>query len=157
LLRRRGQLSDALDSLRRGLALGSRDPKWRYTAAAARWVQECEYLVPFERQLPPILAGEAAPAGAHEAIGFAQGRARKGRHAAAARLYEGAFALAPELAANLQAGHRYQAARSAALAVATLEEAGRARWRRQALDWLRADLAAWVELLKGPDPQARAR
>ncbi len=40
---------------------------------------------------------------------------------------------------------------------AQLDVAERARLRRQALDWLRADLAAWGQLLEKQPDQARAR
>jgi serine/threonine-protein kinase len=63
------------------------------------------------------------------------------------------------LADDLSAGHRYNAACAAALAgcaqgkdAAALESKEYARLRRQALDWLRADLEAWGGLLdKEPD------
>ncbi len=52
--------------------------------------------------------------------------------------------------ADLQAGRRYSAAWSAAMAGcgsgadgASISEEERARWREQARDWLRGDLAAW--------------
>jgi tetratricopeptide (TPR) repeat protein len=160
LLGSRGQLTDALTALRRGHALGSRNPKWRYPSA--RWVRECEGLVAHERQLAPILTGAAEPADADAAIAFARVCALKRLNGAAARLYDGAFAARPELASNRAAGHRYRAACAAAQAGcgegadgATLDAAGRARWRRQALTWLRADLAAWARLLKGGTPPAR--
>ena len=58
---------------------------------------------------------------------------------------------------------RYPAARCAALAGcglgedgAKLDEAERARWRRQARDWLRADLAVWSSALDGGSRAARA-
>ena len=54
-----------------------------------------------------------------------------------------------QLAKNLAAGHRYRAARAAALAgVGRSEDAGdlgeekRTRWRKQALDWLELEVAA---------------
>src|SRR5262249_48397493 len=69
--------------------------------------------------------------------------------AAAARFYEHAFAGDPTLADNPQAPHRYNAACAAALAgcgqgkdADKLNAKERARLRRQALDWLRADLDA---------------
>src|SRR5262249_2065691 len=72
-----------------------------------------------------------------------------------------AFAMKPQAAEDPRTGHRYRAACSAALAgcgrdegAAALGDAERARWRRQALEWLRADLAAWVRWLDG-DPAAR--
>jgi serine/threonine-protein kinase len=71
---------------------------------------------------------------------------------ACARLYSEAFAAAPRLAEDLHAGHRYRAARAAALVgtgrgedAAGLDGAERRRWRDQARRWLRADLAAWNE------------
>jgi serine/threonine-protein kinase len=68
--------------------------------------------------------------------------------------YQEAFAKDATLADNLQAGHRLAAARAAILAVAgkgkdaadlTTDE--RAGLRQLALDWLRADLAAWTKTL----------
>ena len=56
----------------------------------------------------------------------------------------------PHLAEDLFGGHRYSAARAAALAgcgrgegAAGLGETERKRWRVRAREWLRADLAAW--------------
>ena len=76
-------------------------------------------------------------------------------HRAAARFYEEAFAAAPELAMNLRAGHRYNAACAAALAgcgqgqdAGKLDDKERAHLRKQALDWLRADLEAWRRRLE---------
>jgi hypothetical protein len=72
----------------------------------------------------------------------------KGLYAASARLYAGAFADRPDLAADRSADWRCFAARAAALASAGRGDAGklgrrdRTRLRRQALDWLRADLTA---------------
>ena len=72
----------------------------------------------------------------------------------------------PALAADqklAEAGHRYNAACAAALAgcgqgedAGNLDEASRARWRQQALDWLRADLAREVKLADTDEAQARA-
>ena len=61
-----------------------------------------------------------------------------------------------------QAHRRYDAACAAALAGCgrgkdepPLDEASRARWRRQALEWLEADLAAWSKALEGGPAQSR--
>jgi serine/threonine-protein kinase len=66
-----------------------------------------------------------------------------------AQLYGDAFRADPALADNLQLSHRYNAARSAALAgcgqgedAIGLGEAGRKQWRDQARIWLMADLTA---------------
>src|SRR5262249_9774290 len=58
----------------------------------------------------------------------------------------------PKLADDLKVGHRYAAARAAALAGVgqgkdgeKLDDGERARWRKQAVDWLKADLALWAK------------
>jgi serine/threonine-protein kinase len=76
------------------------------------------------------------------------------RTCACANLYVDAFSAAPSLAGNLAAGHRYNAARAAALAgcgrghdADKLNEAERTRWRRQAREWLKADLTLWTKMV----------
>jgi hypothetical protein len=79
-------------------------------------------------------------------------------------LSAGALAANPQLADDLRAGHRYRAACSAALAGCGKGEgtpgAGseeRDRWRRQALEWLRADLTMRSRQLAGkPEEKAVA-
>jgi tetratricopeptide (TPR) repeat protein/tRNA A-37 threonylcarbamoyl transferase component Bud32 len=75
-------------------------------------------------------------------------------HAAAARGYAWAFAADEKLADDLEAAHRYDAAAQAVLSACGAGgdapgEQERARLRRQALDWLRADLAKWKGRLAG--------
>src|SRR5262249_53218977 len=84
------------------------------------------------------------------------------REAAAARLYAAAFAAEPGYAGDLGAGHRYDAARAAALAAAGrgadaagLDDGGRSRLRGQALGWLRAGPAAGADRAERRAPQAR--
>ncbi len=83
-------------------------------------------------------------------------------HAAAARHYSEAFAGQPKLADDLEAGHRYNAACNGALAgtgigldADSLDERQRAHLRRQALAWLRADLALWAKFVANGTPQQR--
>jgi tetratricopeptide (TPR) repeat protein/serine/threonine protein kinase len=160
-LRRKGQFTEALAALRRGHQLGSRDPKWPYPSA--KWVARCERLVALDGRLPAILKGDAAPAGPFERLEFAQLCSFKSRYTDAARFYRDAFAARPALAGDVQRGYRYQAARAAARAgcgrgegAPDLDAEARAGWRRQALDWLRADLAAWAEQNTAGTAQARA-
>jgi hypothetical protein len=85
-------------------------------------------------------------------------------YAASARFYAEAFAEQPKLAEDPRRGHRYNAACAAALAssgqgqdAGRLDDEGRGRLRRQALDWLRDDLAAWAKVLeKAPPPDRPA-
>ena len=82
---------------------------------------------------------------------------------AAAGLYAAAFAADPKLAADLKAFRRYNAACFAALAAAgqgedaaKLDDAERILLRKQALDWLRADLALRTKQLESGKPADRA-
>jgi hypothetical protein len=62
----------------------------------------------------------------------------------------------------MRAQNRYNAACAAALAGCgqgkddpPLDEPTKARWRKQAIEWLKADLAAWSKVLESGPPQAR--
>jgi len=116
------------------------------------------------RKLPAILKGEAQAAGTAERLDLAVVCATppKKLYAAAARFYAGAFAADPKLAADLQQQHRYNAACSAALAAAGQGEDARQlpdkvqrMLRRQALVWLRDDLALYGKLAEREEPAAK--
>ncbi len=162
-LRRQGQAAAALQALRQGHELGSRQPGWNYPSA--NWVSGCERLLALERKLPAILQGTAQPADTAERLALAQLCARSRRlYATVARFYGEAFGAEPKRADDLKAGHRYNAARAAARAgtrqgadAAPLDDKGRARWRHQAADWLRADLGLWARQVAGGKPADRAR
>ncbi|MFI5454218.1 MAG: protein kinase [Isosphaerales bacterium] len=83
--------------------------------------------------------------------------------AASAAIWSAGFAADPKLAEDMKAQNRYNAACAAALAAAgkgieqpPLEEPAKARWRIQALDWLKADLAYWAKQSKSGAPEAKA-
>ena len=83
-------------------------------------------------------------------------------HGASARFWAEAFQAQPKLVEDMQAQNRYNAACAAALAGCgqgkdepPLDDAAKARWRKQAIDWLKADLAAWSKILESGPPQAR--
>src|SRR5262249_54261190 len=84
------------------------------------------------------------------------------RYAAASRFYAEAFAAEPKLAENPEQGNRYNAACAAALAgcgqgrdASRLEDNERARLRKQALGWLRADLGGWAQKLSNQADKTR--
>jgi serine/threonine-protein kinase len=144
----RGDFGEALGQLRRGHELGSQRGDW--TNPSDQWVRNCERLVEQEKQLLDILAGKSEPADARERLDWALLCVQSRRHVAAVRLSAEAFAADAKLADDLEAGHRYRAALAAALAgigqgrhAGNLTDEARAALRRQALDWLKADLAAW--------------
>jgi eukaryotic-like serine/threonine-protein kinase len=160
LLGRMGRFQEALEFLERGHALGSRRPGWPNPSQT--WVQLHRRLLELDTKLPAILKGEAKPTDAAERLDLAVVCYRKGLHAASARFAGEAFAETPALANNPQTRSRYNAARSAILAgwgqgkdEPMPDEAARAKFREQALVWLRADLAAWAEVLDGGNEPAR--
>ncbi len=81
----------------------------------------------------------------------------------AARFCVEAFCDQAALAEDHIAGNRFKAARAAALAGAGLgddqakgDEASRAKWRKQALEWLKADLVHWSIQAKSADASVRS-
>jgi tetratricopeptide (TPR) repeat protein len=155
-----GQFAEALEALRRGHELGSKKPGWRYPSAA--WVRQAEGLAALEARLPAFLKGEHKPRDTAERLGLAFVCAAKKLHHTATRLYAEAFAADPKLVEDLKFGHRYNAGCAAALAAAgqgkdaaMFDDKERARLRKQALDWLRADLTAWEKRLQSGKPADR--
>jgi tetratricopeptide (TPR) repeat protein len=158
-----GRFVEALTALKRGHELGSRRPGgWSFPSE--RWVREAEQLVVLAEKLPKVLTGETQPADAAELIELAQiCQLHKEWYAAAARLYREAFDAQPSLAEKLDSrGSRYDAACAAALAgcgqgkdADKLDKKESTGLRKQALDWLRADLAAWRHLLDKEPKEAR--
>jgi formylglycine-generating enzyme required for sulfatase activity len=95
-------------------------------------------------------------------IRLALAYALNGRNDKAAEYYRKGLKADPTLVNDRQAQHRYHAARAAALAAAgqvkdvpPLGDAAKAQLRRQALDWLKAELTAWSKLVKSGTPQTR--
>jgi serine/threonine-protein kinase len=160
-LRKKGEFAESLAEFRRGheLFLKTGAP----AAELAQSVREAERLVELDARLPAILGGSAQPASPAERMELANLCLLKQLSTAAARFFEEALRAQPAMADDLKAAHRYNAACAAALAgcglghdVASLSEPARARWREQALAWLRADLAAWAKQLASGRPEARA-
>jgi len=161
ILLEQGRFADALAAFRRSHKLGSRQPDRQ--VASAKWIRQAEQLVALDAKLGKILRGDTQPADAAERLELAKlCQEYKKFYAAAVRLFAQAFAAEPKLADDLGQSQRYNAACAAALAgcgqggdAATLDEKERTRLRRQALDWLRADLNARSQLLeKKPDEAA---
>jgi hypothetical protein len=112
-------------------------------------------------QLPAVLKGEVE-LNAPERLDYARVCALKKHFVASARLSQEAFAEDPPLAEEWERGYRYAAACAAARAGCGLGQEAHApdheasvRWRKQALDWLRADLALANRLLRA-GPRSRA-
>jgi tetratricopeptide (TPR) repeat protein len=154
ILAGKGLFTESLAELRRGHELGSRRADWKNPSA--EWVRNGERYVALESRLPAVLRGDDRPADAAERSEFARVCLTLKRHAAVARFRLEAFVDDPKLADDLGSGRRYSAACHAALAGCGVgkddpppDEAARAKLRRQALDWLRADLDAHRRRPKG--------
>ncbi|HKB36714.1 MAG TPA: hypothetical protein VKD72_09685, partial [Gemmataceae bacterium] len=85
-----------------------------------------------------------------------------GQNAKALEYFGKALQADPKLGDDREAQCRYKAARAAVLAAARqgrddppLDDAAKAKLRRQALDWLTAELTAWGKLFNSRPPQNR--
>jgi serine/threonine-protein kinase len=134
-LLRRGRFAEARMAAERGLELvPAREPR---RPPLREKLQRSEWLLALDARLPALLLGKERPA-PPEQLNLARLCRDHGRPHAAAQLYAAAFAARPALADDLGSANRYHAACAAA----------RAGLRRQALAWLRADLALWTRLLQ---------
>jgi serine/threonine-protein kinase len=161
-LHRSGQVLEA----RKTLAAAVLSYDWRANQARDHddWIphvlrREAEGLI--LPNLPAFLDGKYQPKDNDERLALLGVCQFTNRSLALARLYTDAFAADPHLAEDLGAGHRYSAARAAALAgcgraadATGLGEEAK-RWRDQARQWLRADLAAWNKALDGDPAEVR--
>jgi superkiller protein 3 len=158
---KQGLFAEARASNRRCLKL--LPERHRQRALVSGQLKQCERLLELEQKLPLVLAGKVQPDSAAERLEYAQLCSYTKLHGAAVRLFAAAFTAEARLADNLRAEHRYRAACSAALAgvglgkdAGQLDDAERACLRRQALDWLRADFAAWGQLLAKEPAKTRS-
>jgi tetratricopeptide (TPR) repeat protein/serine/threonine protein kinase len=162
-LLRSGRFAEARKTTSRCLELLPRDDPLRPRVTSQ--LQQCEQNFALDDKLSAILTGTKQPADNAERLALAQlcQQPFKKLYSAAARFYAEAFAHDAQLADNLQPQDRYDAACAAALAgsgqgndAAKLDEKERARLRRQAREWLQADLNAWAQRLEKQSGQARA-
>jgi serine/threonine protein kinase/Tfp pilus assembly protein PilF len=166
LLVRMGKYAEGLVELKRGDELGRQQPNWNHPSEA--WVGEAERKAALYDRMNAFLATSTHPRGpaarAGEALALAEACIdQKMGASAAVRLYAAAFAAEPKLAEPPNY-HRYDAACVAALAGCgrggepeKLDETERTRLRRQAHDWLAADLAAWEKQLARPEVRPDVR
>ena len=107
-------------------------------------------MVALDARLSAIIKGDQQPKDNADRLQLAQRAYDKALHATAARLWAEALAADPKLGDDRQAQHRYNAACAAALAGCGQgkddpkpDDAAKAKLRKQALDWLKAELSAW--------------
>jgi tetratricopeptide (TPR) repeat protein len=141
-LQQLGRLEEAVAEYREALKL---DPAYKLAQANLKNLEAMLALVP---RLDAVRRGEACPGGPDECVKLAELCRLKKLYRTATHLFADAFAAAPKLADDLDQAHRYNAACSATLAATgQAVDAGNvpdevaSLLRRQALRWLRADLA----------------
>jgi serine/threonine-protein kinase len=157
----RGGYAEARDASAQALQLLPANHPMR--AMLGGQLRRCRRLLKLQERLPGLLRGEDRPASAQEALDLVTICRHGRKYAAAVRFSAAAFATDPRLAGDPQAGHRYSAACYACLAAtdqgedaAGLDTRERLLLRRQALTWLRAELAAWARRLAAGQPATPA-
>jgi serine/threonine-protein kinase len=164
-LEEQGKFREALDCLHKGQDLADR-LSGQPSAYVAVSIRRVERLVELDRNLSAFLTAQRKPSGPDELLELAHlcGHPAKRLYAAAARFCQDAFAARPALLGDLRVGHRYQAARYAALAgcgraedAADLTEKERGRLRNQARQWLSGDLALHADRLNTGHVADRAK
>ena len=160
LLKMQGRFEEAVTEFQRGHALGSNRAGWHYPSA--EWVRLAQRQVQLKSRLPALLQGKERPANSDETLALAELCYTQQLHGASARFWLEVFQAQPDLAEDMRVQHRYSAACAAALAGSgqgkdepSLDDAAKSRWRKQAREWLRSDLAAWSKILEDGSSQSR--
>jgi tetratricopeptide (TPR) repeat protein/tRNA A-37 threonylcarbamoyl transferase component Bud32 len=165
VLKSQGLYEESLAEFKRGHELGSARPDWNYPSAD--WIRDAEAQIAktdqLQLKLPGLLSGGYQPSDNAERLKFAYLCQDKKLNCAAAGLLAAALAADPKIGDSLEGCVRYNAACVAALGAAgqgedsaNLDEAERARLRKQALAWLRADLDLAASKLESGNPADRA-
>jgi serine/threonine-protein kinase len=159
-LRLRGDFAGAVAELRKARDLPNAYPPLRQQIE--RHLNAAERQAALAARLPAVLRGESKPKDAAERFEFGSICSIFKQYFSSARLFAEALQADPKLADDMKAQNRYNAACAAALAGCgqgkdepPLDEAAKAGWRKQAIDWLKADLAAWSKILESGAPQAK--
>jgi tetratricopeptide (TPR) repeat protein len=157
-----GRFAEALQACRQAEASAGMDP--RTLRSFASLTRRIEQLAELDRRLPAFLAGDGRPPKPAELLEFATVCLYRAPRLprTAARLSAEAFAAEPRLAGDFNKQARYDAVCGAALAAAgrgedadNLPDKVQALLRRQALQWLRADLQLYANLAARGDPKAK--
>src|SRR5208283_2685698 len=153
----KGQLGEAIAVYRKVIELDPKDDVARTELA------QVQRLTAVEDRLVDYMKGDFKPTTDDERLALLELSKIKRLYRTLASLSADAFAADPKLADDLQSGRRYNAACYASLAAAgqgedaaKIDGAERARLSKQALDWLRADLALLAKQLRTSRPADRA-
>jgi serine/threonine-protein kinase len=159
-LLRQGKFAEGAVALRRCRDLRQEGSPFR--DVALRELRENERKIALDEKLSVVLSTALQPANAVECLELAYlCHYYKRWHLAAVHFYRMAFAADPKLGNDVKTQQRYCGARSAALAAAGKADDARqipdkvvVKMRRQALSWLRDDLALYAQLAERGEPAA---
>ena len=158
VLRDAGHYDESLAEIKRARELALKKPNGR--ATAEQTAQQFAVAVQLHKNLPAFLSGKEKPSDASVSAWVAQAFYERKLFGAATMLWDDTFKARPSMADDQLTYNRYNAACGAALAGSgqgkddpPLEELTKARCRRQALDWLKADLAAWSKAIADESSQ----
>ena len=120
-------------------------------------IAEYEHLTRLRVHLPRIFRFS------HRADNLAEVYYSERFFAASAAIWSAAFAIDTELAEDMDAVNRYMPP-AAALAAAgkgvdksPLDDQAKARWRRQGVEWLKADLVYWAKQAQAGSPDVKSQ
>jgi tetratricopeptide (TPR) repeat protein len=156
----RGEIKEALAALREAIHLLKERPDsdiLSYLRHVEPHLRHVERLSALEGRFDAILRGQDVPTDVGGLLDIAELCRVTRRFAIAARFYREAFQAKPALADDLDSRHRLRAAIAAAQVGTSpnqdkdsppVDDAGRARWRAQALAWLRAEKDACAKVVE---------
>lgn len=157
-----GRLEDAAKSLERCLEQLAPNDVDRDLIESS--LARCRALAALEPRLEAFVAGAEHPSDAKQSLLLAELCRLRGRYVEAVRFARDAFTADTALASDPTFGYRFEAACAAALAGAgderegaAVENTARRDLRRQAREWLLADLKSWNHILDELGPKARPR
>jgi serine/threonine protein kinase/tetratricopeptide (TPR) repeat protein len=152
-----GQLDEAIAQNRAAAGFVAGD-----AAVQHQWVL-AKRLAAAQGELTAYLQGKFKPTTVDQRLALATVAKITRRYRTAATLFADAFAADPSLVGDHQAGHRYNAASCAAIAVAgqgvdagKLDDAEKSHLCKLALGWLRAELSVFAKLLESRQRADRA-
>ncbi len=155
-----GKPEEALAAFRRGI--DGVPPDAVFAQGARKEIRELEATIALAKRWSDVLKGKDRPRDTADRLAFAQLAHDRGQLVAAVRFWAEAFVADPKLGADRDAQRLYHAAHTAVLAAEGKgkddpppDDQAKARLRAQAVEWLKADLAAWAKVVESGSDQDR--
>jgi len=157
----KGENAEALIEFRRAHELGSRRPDWPYPTELM--IRHAESNLKRDDRLAAMVRGDEKLGDPGETLAFAAYGYKTKQYGTSAKLFAAALEADPKLAAEMDSPNRYNAARASALAASgnggdkeRPDDRLKVHWRKQAREWLAADLAHWEREIHSAATERRA-